>query len=345
MSLNILFIVSIAIVFYLYLFIGFKSLTAENRQILAVVPTQKKDDGTWEGINFTYYGLLMANSLAVALAVFFILMGSIGIPIINSLVFMFIMLMVSLPASKIIARVVEKKQYTFTTGGASFFGFLITPLVIYLYNLLSERYHMDYIGVLTCISIAYCIGEGLGRLSCISFGCCYGKPLKASPTILQNIFKRFNFTFLGSTKKIAYEGGLEGVSVIPIQGVTALVYVTGGLLAILMFTAGQLLLAFLFAILLVYGWRLISEFLRADYRGEGKFSAYQKLSILAMGFAVLYAIFLPTTIVDINVDIVVGVRYLKYNLVILFIGITWLTIFLYFGKSNVTGATVRLFIK
>ena len=47
--------------------------------------------------------------------------------------------------------------------------------------------------------------------------------------------------------------------------------------------------------IITQGWRLISEMLRADCRGQGKISAYQIMSLLAIGGAVALGYFAPVS--------------------------------------------------
>jgi hypothetical protein len=75
-------------------------------------------------------------------------------------------------------------------------------------------------------------------------------------------------------KKISYASGLEGKQVIPIQALTCLLYVGVGLIATLLFLKGNYDVAFVSSMAVTQGWRILSEVLRADYRGNGKITAY-----------------------------------------------------------------------
>ena len=187
-------------------------------------------------------------------------------------------------ASRLIARLVEKKQHTFSVGGASFIGILTTPWIIALANITLGKwleFHIPMIETMTAILIAYAFGEGIGRLACISFGCCYGKPLSMCNPLIQRIFRRWNFIFLGKTKKIAYDHQLDGQAVIPIQAITAIIYTGCGLLGFYLFIKGKAPAALLITLFVTQGWRFASEFLRADYRGHGRISAYQIMTLCA----------------------------------------------------------------
>jgi hypothetical protein len=204
-------------------------------------------------------------------------------------------------------------------------------------------FHIPIISAYAAIAIAYAFGEGLGRMACISFGCCYGKPLSNSSDLLKRIFTGRGFTFFGSTKKIAYAGGLEGVEVIPIQAVTAILYTACGLIAAGMFLLSHHTGAFLLATITTQGWRSISETLRADYRGEGNISAYQIMGIVGVAYAIAAAFILAHQPIGLT-DLSVGLKSLWSPEMILFMQGIWTAIFLYTGRSTVTGATLSFHV-
>lgn len=76
---------------------------------MAVVPRQKKGQG-WQGLNLTYYGVLCANAYTAAVVLFLILATSARISLTGLCVFITAVLAVCQPASRIVARVVEKKK-------------------------------------------------------------------------------------------------------------------------------------------------------------------------------------------------------------------------------------------
>ena len=45
-----------------YFWWGFSCLPAEKWQIVAAVPSSRTEQGHWQGINYTWYGLLTANA-------------------------------------------------------------------------------------------------------------------------------------------------------------------------------------------------------------------------------------------------------------------------------------------
>ena len=330
----------------LYFWWGFRVLPGERWQIVASVPSSKTEQGQWRGINFTWYGLLTANAYLVAVAVLLVLMGAVGVPPLGTAILAAAMLCCCVPASRLVARIVEKKAHTFTVGGAVFVGILVTPFVITLINrTIGEQlaFHIPIMSAYAAIAIAYAFGEGLGRLACISFGCCYGKPLSTSSGLLKKLFGGRSFIFFGSTKKIAYAGGLEATEVIPIQAVTALFYSVCGLIAAGLFLLSHHTGAFLIATIATQGWRSISETLRADYRGEGKVSAYQIMGIIGVAYAIAAACIL-THVPSGPPDLSAGLKSLWSPALILFLQGIWIMTFLYTGRSTVTGATLSFYV-
>ncbi|RII25506.1 MAG: prolipoprotein diacylglyceryl transferase [Geobacter sp.] len=329
-----------------YFWWGFRVLPNERWQIVASVPLTKMEQGNWRGINFTWYGLLTANAYLVAVTVLLVLLGAVGIPPLGTAILAAAMLCCCVPASRLVARIVEKKAHTFTVGGAVFVGILITPLVITAINHTAGEYlafHIPVMPAYAAIAVAYAFGEGLGRLACISFGCCYGKPLASSSGLIKRLFNGRGFVFLGSTKKIAYAGGLEATEVIPIQAVTAVIYTFFGLVAAGMYLTSHHTGAFLLATMTTQGWRSFSETLRADYRGSGKVSAYQIMGIIGVAYAIAAALFLAQEPLA-PPDLQAGLASLWSPALILFLQGVWMMIFLYTGRSTVTGATLSFHV-
>jgi hypothetical protein len=245
-----------------------------------------------------------------------------------------------------VARIVENKTDTFTVGGAVFVGILITPFVISLVNRFGgDRlgFHIPIMSAYAAIAIAYAFGEGLGRMACISFGCCYGKQLETSSELLKRVFKGRGFVFFGSTKKIAYAGGLEATEVIPIQAITAVFYSTCGLISAVMFLTSHYNGAFLLATITTQGWRSFSETLRADYRGENKISAYQIMGVAGVVYAMAAAYVLVPDPIGVP-DLSAGLKSLWSPALILFLQAIWILIFYYTGRSTVTGATLSFHV-
>jgi len=278
----------------------------------------------------------------IAVTLVLILLGAVRISLLGSLLAASLLFMICLPASRLIARLVEKKKHTFTIGGASFTGIILAPLVILLAEKIMTGYgpcSLPLIPVMAALATGYTLGEGLGRLACLSYGCCYGKPIKdCSPTV-QRIFKRTGHIFYGENKKASYESQLNGIPLIPVQAITCILYTTAAIFSSWLFLHGRFTFALLFSIIVTQVWRFFSETMRADYRGDRKISAYQIMGIIAVCYiAVLNGFSFqawnnPISVID-------GIRSLWNPVVILGLQIFWLIFFLYFGRSTITSATV-----
>ncbi len=319
-----------------------KQLPAEGWQFLASVPIMKDASGRWLGLNFTYYGLLTANALVFGVTLLIILFGSLHVPVVVTLGIILAVLAFCLPAARWVARWVEGKQCTFTIAGAFFVGIIVAPAVLALVNLALSNLSLRTVAIvpsLAAIMIAYAFGEGLGRLACISFGCCYGTTLGTAHPLLRRLFDRWHFVFFGQMKKISYASGLEGQQVIPIQALTALLYIVVGLAATLLFLKGCFTAAFLSTMVITQGWRIFSETLRADYRGTGRISAYQVMGLLAVFFAAALSYFVPA---DANVaaELSAGIETAWQPVVLLSLQALWVVVFVMFGKSTVTSAEI-----
>lgn len=329
----------------LVLFWGFKVLPRDGWQMLATLPTRSRGNGQWHGINLTWYGLLTANAYLAALIMLIILLGAAEVPLAGVLLLALLLLGLCVPASRLIARIVEGKSHTFTVGGAVFVGIVAAPWLILLINSLT-LYRLPVLTTLAAIGIAYAFGEGLGRLACISFGCCYGKPLSACNPLLRRIFKHFSFTFCGDTRKIAYASDLAGTPTLPVQALTSILYVGTGIVATALFLTGDSHQVFVMIILITQGWRVLSELLRADHRGTRKISAYQIMSLLAIPYALITAIRFENfeSLAAHPVQLLRGLQSLWQPEMLILLQLIWLALFIYTGRSTVTGANLSFHV-
>ena len=337
---NWLFILGIALLIVpLYLW-SFKSLPKERWQIIAAIPIRKSADGTWQGLNLTFYGLFNAIALSSGVGLTIVLTGAAGVNCILFITLLSTLLAICLPASRIIARWVEKKPNTFSIGAASFTGIVLGPWVAQGVNLVAERLlqipPFDTMAVLSSMVIAYTLGEGLGRLACISFGCCYGNPIDQAPRWVRRYFSWATFTYSGCTKKIAYAHHLDGKKVMAIPAITAVIYTFGALSGTILFLYGHYSGAFFFCLLVTQGWRFISEFLRSDYRGNRNISVYQIMSLITIPYALVILILFPSGGNELN--ILDGLHILWNPAVLLFLQTLGIIMFLRTGKSQTTGS-------
>jgi hypothetical protein len=339
-----IFIVSLMVMLGLLYWWGFGNLPKEQWQIMAAVPMLKKD-GHWSGLNLTWYGFFVASANVFAVAMLIILLAAMAVPISTTVLAITVILSVCQAGAKLIARVVEKKHHTFTVGGAVFLGMLISPwvlLAIRRWGGIWFPLDAPILGFMSAVTIAYAFGEGMGRLACISFGCCYGKPVKDTHPLFQRVFRKLSFTFSGPTKKIAYAHGLDGTKVVPVQGITAVLYGISGITGIALFLNGYYGAAFLETLMVTQIWRVASEFLRADHRGTARFSAYQVMAGLTVFYGIL-VMFLFNSPASIPV-IRNGLASLWNPFIIFFLQGLWTAIFLYTGRSSVTGSKVSFHV-
>jgi prolipoprotein diacylglyceryltransferase len=293
-------------------------------------------------VNLTWYGILTANAYLVALFLALVLLAGVGVSMRAISLLVGLLLGCCVPASRLLAQVVEKKANTFTVGGAVFVGILVSPWIIQLVNrqtLLGETAFVPVLPALAVIAIAYTFGEGLGRLACLSFGCCYGLPLSSCPPRLAKLASPIAMVFTGKTKKIAYASGLDGVKVLPVQGITSLLYTATGIVSTSLFLRGDFGLAFLAALGVTQGWRVCSEFLRADYRGAGRFSVYQAMGIVAIGYGLWVASHFGAQASPLP-DLSRGLAGVWSPAPLLAMQLVWVAILLYTGLSRVTAATI-----
>ena len=340
---NELFVISLAApLFFLYRW-AFKNLPQERWQVFACIPDTKICSEHWSGINLTYYGIISASAQLFAVVMLLIMTGAAGIPLTGVLAMLSGILTCCIPASGILARIVEKKRYTLTVGGAFFIGLLVLPAIIWMLNRFTGSFDIPFLPAMAATSVAYAFGEGLGRLACISYGCCYGKPLDQCGSLTQKIFAANHFVFFGKTKKIAYESNLDGQRVIPIQAISAVFNTATGLVGLYLFLNSSFGSAFLFSILMIQVWRLSSETMRKDYRGKGKFSAYQWMCVIGILYALMiYA--LNTAGMSPATSLPAGLKTLWNPALILALLALWLIICIRSGLSRVTGSKLSLHI-
>lgn len=339
---NLIFLTALTCTLALVLAWGFKHLPEERWQMLAVVPLKKQGEELWQGVNLTYYGFFIATSLLLAVILLLVLLSAAGLSLPGTTLVSFIMMTFCLPASRIVAFLVERKRHTFTVGGASFVGILLAPwctlLVERIMNTFSDCY-LPMLPVLAAMAIAYTLGEGLGRLGCISFGCCYGKAIRDCSPFIQRLFCRTAFIFQGTTKKAIYEGKLNNQPVVPIQAITCILYCLTAIVSSFLFLQDYYKAALLLSISVSQIWRILSETLRADFRGFSTLSAYQKMGGLAVIYVLFIVLFIQTPQIAKPV-IGYGISLLWQPGIIIGLQIFWLIAFAIFGRSTVTTSII-----
>jgi prolipoprotein diacylglyceryltransferase len=327
---------------------GFRRLPREGWQILAAVPKRRDSAGGWTGVNLTWYGVLFATAFAAAVALLVVLLGAVGVETIPLASLAATIAVVCMTGARFVARVVERRPYTFTVGGAVFLGVLVFPWILMLENAVLDaagRDRLPALAVLAAFSIAHAYGEGLGRLACISFGCCYGRPVEQMPRLFRRCLgPAASFRFEGETKKVAYEGRLEGRAVAAVQGWTSVVLVSTALLATAIFLQGRFGTSLVVALGTSQGWRFVSEAFRADWRGGGRLSAYQAMAALSLAYAAGVAFVIPSEAGP-PVQLSRGLEALWKPEALLAVQALWLGVFLLTGRSQMTASTLHVHVR
>ena len=331
----------ILFVFYRWAFIN---LPGERGQFVATIPLTRNPEGGWRGLNVTGYGAFASTACALAVLLTFVLLGAVGANRLPILITVSLLLAICAPASALVAQWVEGKKYAFSVGGASFVGLLCAPAVLVLQErLLPESWTLPFMPALATLGTVYLFGEGFGRLACISFGCCFGKPLAESPRWIRALFRGRAFRFSGQCKKAAFAAGLEGVPLVPIQAVTASLNVAAGLVCLALYFRGHFALVFVASTVFAQAWRIYSETLRADYRGDNKISAYQWMAAIGSVLACLIAWCGPA-IEYTSPNLSLGLAALDHPMMVLFLQALWLTMLVYLGFSTQTASRVEMFV-
>lgn len=342
---DVVFVASLALALTAALAWGIRTLPAERWQMIAAVPLTKDGNGGWHGLNLTYYGFFSATASAFGVALAIVLLTSLGVPLALIAGLVAVMMAICLPASKLIARLVEGKRNTFTIAGAAFLGTITLPPGVWLAERgLAEWFDVNIyvMPILAATAIVYALSEAIGRMACLSFGCCYGKPLREASPRLARLFSHFPAVFHGTTKKVAYASGLAEEPLVPVQTITAVVLTLSGLVGLGLFLAGYFRAATIIPALATWGWRAASESLRADYRGDSRISAYQLMAIVAVVYLTLMITLLPGGGPIPNLAI--GLTQVISAGVIVALQVLWVGLFLFYGRSRVTGSVVSFHV-
>lgn len=345
---KVIFISVLGIYLISIVYFGIKNLHKERWQFFAVIPVRKVSDNQWIGMNITYYGIINGLAYITGVYIFIFLTSGFDIPYNYIILSIILILSICMPASKIVARIVEGKKNTFTVGGASFVGSIISPIV---FLIIFNHYYQDIektmqilMPVISVLSISYNLGEGVGRLACLSFGCCYGKPVKELNGWFRRFFEIINVVFTGKTKKVSYASSLDGEPLVPVQGMAVILYVTTAFIGIILFLYGYYITSFLITVMIGQFFRLFSEFFRADYRGESKFSIYQWMSMITIFYSLIIA-FIFRKVVFVDHDIARAFKVSLGNNVFILIIVIFFLVLVYTGLSKVTGSKITFYVK
>jgi prolipoprotein diacylglyceryltransferase len=341
MSANMLFVLGLVALVSAILAWGLHVLPRENMQILATIPLRRIDGDLWRGVNLTWYGVMQMTGMVLAIALALVLATAAHVPTHTLVLVIGVMLAVALPAAGLVARLVERRRGTFTVGGAVFAAALFLPWTTLALDALSGSDHA--VPIISAIAVAYPLGEGIGRLACISFGCCYGRRLDDCGPGLRALFGWHPAVVVGATRKAVYEGHCEGVPLVPAPALSALVLSFAGLAGVPLFLDGEFLAAAVLSLSVAFVWRFTSEFLRADYRGQGRLSVYQWMALVCLVYVVSAVGLLSARARQ--PDIHHGLALLASPLTVLALAAVGVVVFVYLGVSKMTTATIRLGVK
>ena len=338
---NIVFVTGLAGIQFSALIWGNRTLPAERWQMIAAVPLTKSSNGAWQGLNLTFYGFFSATASTFGVALMIVLLASLGVRLPAAAAVIAIMMLISVPASKGLAWVIEGKRNTFTIAGAAFLASLILPPGLLLaQRLLSVWFEVKIYAmpILAAAAIVYALSEAIGRMACLSFGCCYGKPLREVSPRVARVFGYFPLVFHGDTKKVSYASGLAEEPLVPVQTITSAVFTTAGLIGLGLFLSGHWRMAGLVPALSTWGWRALSECLRADHRGDSQTSVYQVMALVAMMYLAVMLTFLPSE--GPTPSLAAGLATVASAGTIVSLQVLWAFLFLYYGRSRVTSSVV-----
>jgi len=320
------------------LFFGLKFLPRENMQILASIPVRRRADGRWQGVNLTWYGVMQSLAMVSGVGLALVLARAADVPMKAIVLMVLGLIAIALPAAKVVALIVERRRGTLTVGGAIFVATLAAPWAA----LAVDRYvgAAATLPMIAALAAGYTVGEGVGRLACISFGCCYGKRLRDCPSWLQTLLAGRGAIVVGPTRKAAYASKCDGVPLVPVPAMSAIVLTAAGVSATAVYLDGRYRAAILVALGVAFSWRFASEFLRADFRGGGRLSAYQWMAVVCLVYAIPVALGLPTC--ERRPDVHASAAVASSPVVLLGMAALGVLVFVYLGVSSVTTATIEL---
>ncbi len=342
---NVIFVTALASVLFGALAWGIRALPAERWQMIAAVPMAKNGNGEWQGLNLTFYGFFSATASTFGVALMIVLLvgdrhataggGSCDRDHDGDL------------RSRVESAGAGDRgqaQYLYDCRRSIFASLILPPGMVVVQRGLWRWFDVRIYAmpVLAAAAITYALSEAIGRMACLSFGCCYGKPVSEASPRLARMFARFPLVFHGSTKKAAYASGLADEPLIPVQTITSLVFTLSGLVGLGFFLAGHWRLAGIVPALATWSWRALSECLRADHRGNSRISVYQGMALIAMAYLALMLSVIPSEGPVPN--LMAGLAQVTSAGVIVLLQLLWVGLFLYYGRSRVTGSVVSFHV-
>lgn len=124
---------------------------------------------------------------------------------------------------------------------------------------------------------------------------------------------------------------------------TAVWYTLAALAGCLFYLYGRYAWAYVLCLFATQAWRFVSEFLRSDYRGDRKISAYQIMSLLTIPYGLSIPFLFPST--GPETDLVAGLRLLWNPALIVFLQLAGVGMFVHTGRSRVTGSGLSFHVR
>ena len=124
---------------------------------------------------------------------------------------------------------------------------------------------------------------------------------------------------------------------------TTVLYSLAGVIGMLLLLNGKDHAAYVVCDAVTQIWRFLSEFLRADYRGDRRISAYQLMALVATVYALLLSRLLPDA--PFPSSIIEGLRRIWNPSIIIACQILWIGSFIYMGRSQVTGSRISFHVR
>jgi hypothetical protein len=127
-----------------------------------------------------------------------------------------------------------------------------------------------------------------------------------------------------------------------VQAITSIIFALTGLAGLVLFLAGYWRMAAIVPVVATWGWRALSEVLRADHRGNSCISAYQVMALIAMAYLALMLTVLHSEGPAPNLAL--GLAHLTSASLIVLLQMCWLALFLFYGRSRVTRSVVSFHV-
>ena len=324
---------------------GIKTLPAERWQMIAAVPMAKNGNGEWQGLNLTFYGFFSATASTFGVALMIVLLSSIGTSLLTAAAVIATMMAICVPASKVLARVIEGKRNTFTIAGAAFVASLILPpgMVLVQRGLWRVVQHQDLRvagagGGRNCVrAVRGDRQDGVPELRLLLWQAAERSESAAGADVFtlsagvpwQHQESGVRLRTGGRTTDSGADDYLAGVYAVWTGGLGILsswTLAAGGTCA----SVGDMELE---GAIGMFARRLSRKF--ADFRVSG-------MALIAMGYLTLTLSIIPGD--GLTPNLMAGLVQVTSASVIVPLQLLWMGLFLYYGRSRVTGSVVSFHV-